>query len=316
MARPQRKAIDYFPLDCSMDDSVKFIEAKHGLTGFALLVKLWSKIYSSEGYYCEWSEKNKYLFCKEHNIEVELIDGILNTCFNEGVFDRGLFNTHSVLTSKGVQKRYFKIIKDGKRNYLEINPKLYLLENSSGINPLNSGTKGDNSGVYTTKESKVKESKEKVKREKEKSPPEKAKSDNPDKKTPAGKKEKSCAKKEKDVYRDCKAVFLNEAKGYYWEAKDDRELKQLLTKLDSVFEQVLSGQELTENFTLLICNLPKYWRTKKFTIHHINQNFNEIINEIQSNHNGTNKQGNTGTNEKFGRHSTDELAKRAFTFGR
>ena len=89
----------------------------------------------------------------------------------------------------------------------------------------------------------------------------------------------------------------------------------MLTKLENVFEQVLSEQELAENFALLIRHLPKYWRTKKFTMYHLNQNFNEIINEVQTNPDNGAIKGDS-TKGKFGRHNVDELAKRALTFGR
>ena len=124
MARPRKKSIDYFPLDCILNDSVKYIEAKHGLTGFAVLVKLWSKIYASEGYYCNWNNKVKFLFCKEHNIDVQLIDEILVTCFSEEILNLDIFQKSAVLTSEGIQKRYFKIIKESRRTNIEIEPDL------------------------------------------------------------------------------------------------------------------------------------------------------------------------------------------------
>lgn len=50
MARPNKAGLEYFSLDCGMDDKVELIEAKYGLIGFAVIIKLWQKIYS-EGYY-------------------------------------------------------------------------------------------------------------------------------------------------------------------------------------------------------------------------------------------------------------------------
>ena len=37
--------ITYFPLDVHMDDNIELIEAEFGLTGFAVIVKLYQKIY-------------------------------------------------------------------------------------------------------------------------------------------------------------------------------------------------------------------------------------------------------------------------------
>ena len=46
MARPQKEGLEYFPLDVSMDDNVELIEAEHGVAGFAILIKMYQKIYS------------------------------------------------------------------------------------------------------------------------------------------------------------------------------------------------------------------------------------------------------------------------------
>ena len=147
MARPKKKSIDYFPLDCILNDSVKYIEAKHGLTGFAVLVKLWSKIYASEGYYCNWNDKVKFLFCKEHNIDVQLIDEILETCFLEDILHIEIYNQYGVLTSKGIQKRYFKIVKESRRTETEIDPNFDLLGVYSVKNGVNAGENSDKNGV-------------------------------------------------------------------------------------------------------------------------------------------------------------------------
>jgi len=329
MARPRKKSIDYFPLDCILNDSVKYIEAKHGLTGFAVLVKLWSKIYASEGYYCNWNDKVKYLFCKEHNVEVELIDKILVTCFSEELLNPDIFEKYGVLTSGGIQKRYFKIIKESKRTNREIEPNFCLLGVFSVKIGVNSGVNPDKNGItpVETPQRKVKESKlNKSKGKKEANPPienlekidlddtEEKESINQEEETKQENKEKSSDKKEKEdwqeVNQSCKTFFLTQSKQYYWEAKDDKHVNELLKKL----KQAAPDQNVVENFKLFTRYLPKYWKTKKFTIPHLNQNYNEIINEIYSQNNGTKFTDNKA--EKFGRHDITELSNRADTFGR
>ena len=43
-------------MDVEMDDKVELIEAKHGITGFGVLVKLYQKIYK-EGYFINVTEE-------------------------------------------------------------------------------------------------------------------------------------------------------------------------------------------------------------------------------------------------------------------
>ena len=330
MARPRKKSIDYFPLDCILNDSVKYIEAKHGLTGFAVLVKLWSKIYASEGYYCNWNDKVKYLFCKEHNIEVELIDKILETCFLEKILNPDIFQEYAILTSEGIQKRYFKIIKESRRTNTEIEPDFYLLGVNSVKTGVNVGVNDNKNGItpVETPQRKVKETKvNKSKGEKGENPPDESLKesdlddteetkpiDQEEETQSKEKKEKSSAKKEKEnwqqINESCKAFFLTQSKQYYWETKDDKHVNELLKKL----KEVEPNQSVKENFELFIRYLPKYWKTKKFTIPHLNQNYNEIINEIYSQNNGAKFTDNK--TEYFGRHDITELSDRANSFGR
>lgn len=50
--------IESFLLDCHTNDNMAEIEAAYGIKGFAVIVKLWQKIYSDKGYYCEWIERS------------------------------------------------------------------------------------------------------------------------------------------------------------------------------------------------------------------------------------------------------------------
>ena len=45
MARPVKEGLDYFELDCHMEEKVRLIQAEFGLKGFAIVVKLYQKIY-------------------------------------------------------------------------------------------------------------------------------------------------------------------------------------------------------------------------------------------------------------------------------
>lgn len=57
MPRPYKKGLDYFELDCYLDDKFGMIEAEFGDKGFAIAVKLYQLIYRELGYYCEWSDE-------------------------------------------------------------------------------------------------------------------------------------------------------------------------------------------------------------------------------------------------------------------
>ena len=43
-----KSGLEYFPLDCNMDDKLELIEAEFGITGFGVVVKLFQKIYGGK----------------------------------------------------------------------------------------------------------------------------------------------------------------------------------------------------------------------------------------------------------------------------
>ena len=117
MARPNKEGLDYFPLDCKMDDKVYMVEVELGLEGFALFIKLLMKIYN-ENYYIEWNERKAKIFATQNNTNINVINTLINVCLNEGLFDDKLYKKYHILTSNGIQKRYFHSIKTRKDIYI------------------------------------------------------------------------------------------------------------------------------------------------------------------------------------------------------
>lgn len=114
MARPTKIGLDYFPLDCNIDDNLELIEAECGLQGFAIVVKVWQKIYSN-GYYIAWDDDAALLFARKINTELTVINSVINACFRRNLFDEKLYKKYKILTSSGIQKRYLTACQNSKR---------------------------------------------------------------------------------------------------------------------------------------------------------------------------------------------------------
>lgn len=119
-------SIPYFPLDVHLDDKIELIEAEFGLKGFAVVVKLFQKIYGGQGYYCEWTKDVSLLFSKQTGLGYNDVSEIVSATVRRGIFDKTLFDKYSILTSRGVQKRYFEAVSrrkkvEVKREYLLFN---------------------------------------------------------------------------------------------------------------------------------------------------------------------------------------------------
>lgn len=115
--------VKYFPLDVHLDDKFELIEAEFGLTGFAVVVKLYQKIYGI-GYYCEWNDDVALLFSKK--LSCSAVSEIVSASIRRGIFDESLFKKYHILTSEEIQRRYFDIVSrwkkvEVKKEYLLIN---------------------------------------------------------------------------------------------------------------------------------------------------------------------------------------------------
>lgn len=111
-----KEGIESFLLDCHTNDNLAEIEAEFNIKGFAILVRLWQKIYSEKGYYCEWVERSPLLFLSQwfggnSGVTVNLINEIVNRSINIGIFNKELYTKYKILTSERIQRQYFDVVK-------------------------------------------------------------------------------------------------------------------------------------------------------------------------------------------------------------
>lgn len=111
-----KEGIPSFLLDCRTNDNISEIEAEYGVKGFAVVVRLWQKIYAEKGYYCEWIERSPSLFLSNwfgggSGVTIDLINEIVKRCLKNGIFDAKMYEDYSILTSARIQEQYFGVVK-------------------------------------------------------------------------------------------------------------------------------------------------------------------------------------------------------------
>lgn len=111
MARPLQTGLNYFPLDVTFDqdDKIALIESDFGLEGFSITIKLLMKIYS-ESYFYHWGEKEQKIFARKVGMDVSLVVAIVDAGLRWGLFSQLLFDDYGILSSRGIQKRYFEAV--------------------------------------------------------------------------------------------------------------------------------------------------------------------------------------------------------------
>ena len=160
--RQNKVGLDYFELDCHMDEKIRLIQAEYGLKGFAVVVKLYQEIYGGYGYYCEWTQDRELLFASENGLNGgSFIKDIVAACIKRNIFSERLFKEYGILSSTGVQKQYLKAtvkreVVDLKKEYLLIS-----IPQNRGNVVINSISDGRNSiSVGRNAHSRVEKSKE------------------------------------------------------------------------------------------------------------------------------------------------------------
>lgn len=164
--------INYFPLNVHLDDKFELIEAEFGLKGFAIVVKLFQKIYGQQGYYCEWTEDVALLFGKNVGLGGDAVSEIVRAAIKRGIFDSELYDKYQILTSRGIQERYFEAV--SRRKEVEVRKEYLLIKVDQiykNVRILNENVNISSKNVNISEQKKVEESKVKEKKVEEKELP-------------------------------------------------------------------------------------------------------------------------------------------------
>jgi len=179
VARANKIGLDYFPLNIDMDEEderVYMLEAEFGIQGFGILIKLLMWIYRN-GYYYPWGEKEQIFFARKKAIDVTLCRQVCDFCIQNGFFCKHLFDKYGILTSRGIQKRYFEAVQRRKKvpfikEFLLLDPDSEINDNINliyvSINQINAYKNGINADMMYAEVHKGEESKGEERRVKEK----------------------------------------------------------------------------------------------------------------------------------------------------
>ncbi len=120
----------YFPLKVNLPENIamELVEARFGLKGVAVVIKLLCKIYKENGYYLTWNGEQRALFSVKagRDVSEEEMQGIVDILVEKGFFDRELYEKQGVLTSAEIQEAWLDATKRRKGRETDSLP--YLLE--------------------------------------------------------------------------------------------------------------------------------------------------------------------------------------------
>lgn len=116
MGRAIKQGLEYFPFDIDFFQDIKIRKLIRYQGGKAITVyTLLLCIIYRDGYYTQWDEELPFIISELSGYEELYIREVINCCMTVGLFNKQLFDTNGVLTSKGIQERYININKSCKR---------------------------------------------------------------------------------------------------------------------------------------------------------------------------------------------------------
>ena len=141
--------INYFPVGVNFmeENAMEVIEAKYGIKGSAIVLKLLCKIYK-EGYFIRWDEEQCLIFANKAGREVQAaeVQGIIEILFIKGIMDKNSYLENGILTSENIQKVWMEATKRRKRELSEL-PYLMVKMEKENDKPEKKSGKPDNAST-------------------------------------------------------------------------------------------------------------------------------------------------------------------------
>lgn len=162
MARPTKQGLDYFPLDVGFLQNVKVrrIMRACGIQSIPVLISLLANTYREEGYFLRWDNDMPFLIADELGVSEGAVTAVVDKATQVGFFNANMYEKYGVLTSDGIQKRFFEAT--ARRTSVRYDARFLLINVSDYKNLVNvykNSINDDDNPQSKVKESKVKESK-------------------------------------------------------------------------------------------------------------------------------------------------------------
>lgn len=108
--------LEFVPIDIDMADDPKVSylmdtvgagDAAARFAAYGRLVLVMQRVYH-DGFYLSYGKFERIKLAKDAGMSADELDGFIESCIDAELFDAGMFREHGVLTSRGIQARYFR----------------------------------------------------------------------------------------------------------------------------------------------------------------------------------------------------------------
>lgn len=117
MARPKKRTLDYFEVDVGIAQNLKvrkLINRKGGARALGVFVYLLCRIYKN-GYYIDCTPDAIFEIAADLCEQEDYVMEVIVYCLEIRLFDQSMYESHQILTSRGIQERYAALQSQRKR---------------------------------------------------------------------------------------------------------------------------------------------------------------------------------------------------------
>lgn len=240
MARPLKQGLDYFPTDCSFYQDIKIrklIKYNGGVQAVVVYHILLCMIYD-KGYYIAWDSDIPFYLDEQTHLGEDYILKVINSAVELGLFDATMYKDQQVLTSSGIQKRYFAAWLNAKRKLSDNLPYLLVSLPSSQTKKNKVNSEGN---LFSSEETHI--NSEETKEDMEETPESSEKS--------AQKKEKE----KKTKHSSSADIRARETEPGQWSESDQKVYDSVDEEVTELLSSELWKEQIFMRFKFLNCDL-------------------------------------------------------------
>ena len=136
MGRQLKQGLDYLTLDVDFFESVKVRKIKKdcGNQSIPILIALLCNIFREEGYYVKYDNDLAFLIAEQFGVSEGAVEDTVRKAVSVEFFDSHMFQKYGILTSHGIQQRYFDAVARLKRKSVKVTGDFLCKNIFTGIN--------------------------------------------------------------------------------------------------------------------------------------------------------------------------------------
>lgn len=120
--RRPKKGLDFIGWEVGVldnDGKIDRLIESQGIAAFTVYFYLCQHAYATQGYYLDWSYSQCATTARKlgRGASAEFVKNVVDMCFQCGLFEKRLFEECGILTSRGIQRRYWNAIRDRVGKY-------------------------------------------------------------------------------------------------------------------------------------------------------------------------------------------------------